>query len=139
MTFLDTDTVTLLSYDHPRVTARVGGEQPDQIAVPSGARAEALAGRLDALRKAATGADAVAMQARLDALERLLSRFRIVSFDDAATGIFDRLRADRRAKKVGRADLLIASIALAHKATLVTRNLKDFRLVPGLAVENWAD
>ena len=38
-----------------------------------------------------------------------------------------------------RADLLIAIIALANHGTLVTRNLKDFRLVPGLQVENWAD
>jgi tRNA(fMet)-specific endonuclease VapC len=42
-------------------------------------------------------------------------------------------------KKIGRADLLIASIARANKAILVTRNLKDFRQVPGLQVENWAD
>ena len=28
--------------------------------------------------------------------------------------------------KIGRADLLIAAITLAHQATLVSRNLKDF-------------
>jgi tRNA(fMet)-specific endonuclease VapC len=38
-----------------------------------------------------------------------------------------------------RADMLIASIALAHRATLVTRNLRDFRLISGLILENWAD
>ena len=52
---------------------------------------------------------------------------------------FDRLRQSRKLKKIGRADLLIAAITLANRATLVSRNLKDFRQVPGLQVENWAD
>ena len=43
------------------------------------------------------------------------------------------------AGEIGRADLLIAAIVLTHRATLVSRNLKDFRQVPGLRVENWAD
>jgi tRNA(fMet)-specific endonuclease VapC len=41
--------------------------------------------------------------------------------------------------KIGRADLLVASIALANRATLVTRNLRHFREVPGLSLENWVD
>jgi tRNA(fMet)-specific endonuclease VapC len=49
------------------------------------------------------------------------------------------LRQDRKLKKIGRRDLLIACIALAHRAKVVTRNLKHFRQVPGLLVENWAD
>ncbi len=42
-------------------------------------------------------------------------------------------------EKIGRADLLIAAITLAREATLVTRNVKHFRQVPGLKVENWVD
>ena len=34
---------------------------------------------------------------------------------------------------------MIAAITLAHRATLVSRNVKDFRRVPGMQVENWAD
>ena len=33
----------------------------------------------------------------------------------------------------------IASIALVHQATLVTRNLRHFRQVPGLKVVNWLE
>jgi predicted nucleic acid-binding protein len=35
-------------------------------------------------------------------------------------------------------DLRIAAIALEHGGTVVTRNLRAFRRVHGLAVENWA-
>ena len=59
--------------------------------------------------------------------------------DDAAAAEFDRLREHKKLKKIGRGDLLIASIALANRATLVTRNQRDFRLVPGLQLDNWVD
>jgi tRNA(fMet)-specific endonuclease VapC len=50
--------------------------------------------------------------------------------------VSDKLRQHKELKKIGRGDLLIASIALAHQATLVTRNVQDFRQIPGLRVEN---
>jgi len=34
-------------------------------------------------------------------------------------------------------DLKIAAIVLAQNATLLTRNLSDFRKVPRLKVEDW--
>ena len=38
------------------------------------------------------------------------------------------------------ADGLIAATAVVHKMTLVTRNVKDFRMVPGLTIFNpWED
>ena len=41
--------------------------------------------------------------------------------------------------RVGTQDLTIASIALAHDATLLARNTVDFAKVPGLRFENWLD
>jgi predicted nucleic acid-binding protein len=35
--------------------------------------------------------------------------------------------------------MLIACTALANDALLVTRNVKDYKDVPGLRIENWAD
>jgi tRNA(fMet)-specific endonuclease VapC len=34
-------------------------------------------------------------------------------------------------------DLRIASIVMANRATLLSRNLVDFRRVPGLDVQDW--
>ena len=63
----------------------------------------------------------------------------MLSFDSGAAVEFNRLRQNKKLKKIGRADLLIAAIALGRRATLVSRNLRDFQQVPGLRVENWAD
>ncbi|HUE73201.1 MAG TPA: type II toxin-antitoxin system VapC family toxin [Pirellulaceae bacterium] len=72
-------------------------------------------------------------------MEQLLSGLDVIGIDSAAARIFDKLRSTGKLRKSGRADLLIASIVLAHQATLVTRNLRDFRLVPGLNLVNWVD
>ena len=39
--------------------------------------------------------------------------------------------------KIGDRDTIIAAHALAVRATLVTRNIREFARVPGLVVENW--
>ena len=64
---------------------------------------------------------------------------KVVSIEERVIAEFDRLRQNKKLKKIGRADLLIAAITLANRATLVTRNLKDFRNVAGLRLENWVD
>ena len=58
-----------------------------------------------------------------------------MSFDAAAADRFDSLRAAR--VHVGTLDLRIAAIALANDKTVLTRNVRDFRKVPGLRVEDW--
>ena len=138
MTLLDTDTFSLLAGKHPKVTARLAAAT-DKVAITIITRVEALQGRMAFLKTAADGAEVLRAQQWLQRTEADLARLPIVPFDDAAVAEFDRLRENKKLKKIGRADLLIAAIALAHRATLVSRNLKDFRQVPGLQVENWAD
>ena len=63
----------------------------------------------------------------------------IVPFGDGAAREFERLQTQKGLKKIGHADRLVASVALANDATLVARNLKHFRQVPNLRVVNWVD
>lgn len=138
MILLDTDTLTLHQYGHEGIAARfrAASEVP---AITLVSRIEALRGRHDAVFKAEDGARLLVAQQGLIRTVRHLELFAVVPFDDAAAAEFDRLRQTKGLKKLRRGDLLIASIVLANRATLVTRNAKDFRKVPGLQIENWAD
>jgi tRNA(fMet)-specific endonuclease VapC len=138
MKVLDTDTLTLLLQGHARVLKRRTLES-DEVVIAVVSRIEVLVGRFASLLKAADGEELKRGQLRLDAAERDLRPFRVLPINDAVATEFDSLRQIKRLKKIGRGDLLIAAIALASRASLLTRNLKDFRLVPGLRIENWAD
>lgn len=140
MYLLDTDTFTLAHRDTKGLRNRIAVERKSQdVALPIVTRIEVLRGRFDSVLKAADAGALAHAQERLQSSEAYLSEFPIVLFHDAAFQEFERLRQEKLARKIGLADLLIACIALAHDAVLVTRNTKDFANVPNLKVENWAD
>ena len=60
-----------------------------------------------------------------------------LDFDDAAAEQYWVIRAQlkRAGTPIGPNDLLIASIALAHDASLATRNVREFARVPALRLE----
>ncbi len=140
MTILDTDTVTLYAMGHPKVGAKVeevGG--PERLAVTVITRMEILRGRFDSILKAADDAQLNLAMQRFQEAEALLNSFLAVPINDAAAKQFLALLKHKQAKKMKRPDMLIACIALAQQALLVTRNVKDYKDVPGLSVNNWAD
>ncbi len=67
----------------------------------------------------------------------LLMALTVLAFDEQAAGIFRDLR--KALPQAGTQDLKIASICLAHDATLLTRNEVDFKKVSRLRVENWLE
>jgi tRNA(fMet)-specific endonuclease VapC len=138
MYLLDTDTLSALHRDNPQVVMHVD-QANDTVAITIITRLEILRGRVDHVLKAATGAEVLRAQQWLDHSEALLALIEIVPFDATAAQIFDGLKAAQSLRKVGHADLLIASIALANRVTLVTRNLRHFHSIPRLSVENWMD
>jgi tRNA(fMet)-specific endonuclease VapC len=139
MHLLDTDTLTYLHAGHLRVVRHLCELDDPDVGTTIITKIELLRGRFEFLLKAASGTDLLRAQQWLVRTEDLLAQILIVPMDEAAAFEFGRLRAARRLRKIGCADLLIASIALAHRATLVTRNVRHFEQIPRLIVTNWVD
>jgi tRNA(fMet)-specific endonuclease VapC len=139
MYLLDTDTVTWFHTGHPRVVERVRQVGEEAVATTVIGEIETLRGRHAFLLKASDREQLLRAQELLQRSKELLDHITVVPVDDAAASVFEKLLQSKKLKKIGRADLLIASIALARRDILVTRNLRHFQQVPGLHVENWVD
>ena len=139
MTILDTDIVTLMHAQHPAIARRLALFEEDELAVTIITVIETMRGRYDFLMKAATKKQFLHAQELMRFSATKLVELPTLFLDEAALDCFDELQKRKGLKKIGRADLLIASIALARHATLVTRNLKHFNLIPQLKCENWVN
>jgi tRNA(fMet)-specific endonuclease VapC len=136
MFVLDTDTLVLFQEGHESVCRRVLSHPMDELAISVITVEEQLSGWYTLLRRAkSTEKLARAYQRLADAVE-LLSRFRILSFTAPAIDRFEQLK--RQKLGVKHMDLRVAAITLEHAGTLVTRNSRDFQLVPQLAIEDWS-
>ncbi len=72
-------------------------------------------------------------------VENFVSTFEIIPFDEKSCKIYAGIRAslEKVGAPIGPMDLLIASISLANNFVLVTNNIKEFRRIKGLKLENW--
>jgi len=139
MHLLDTDTLTHLHAGHPRVVNHLRDVDDPVVGTTVITKGELLRGRIEFLLKAPKGADLLRAQQWLTRTEDLLAQILVVPFDENAARGFDRLRANKAYRKIGRADLLIASIVLANQAILVTRNVRHFRQIHDVQIVNWVD
>lgn len=72
-------------------------------------------------------------------VEDFVGHFELLPFDAKCCQNYAKIRTslEKSGSPIGPMDLLIASITLAHGLTLVTNNLKEFRRIKSLNVENW--
>src|SRR5438874_9992969 len=121
---LDTDHLTLYERGDPNVVARVDAQPLTAVGLSAITVEEALRGRLAVVARARDGGARVRWYGQLLGTVRLLAEFVLVPFDQASENEFQQLLGQR--PRVGTQDLKIASVALAHGLTLVTRNRQDF-------------
>jgi tRNA(fMet)-specific endonuclease VapC len=87
------------------------------------------------LSRARTTADVVRGYTLLTEILRGFLAAPVLPFDAPAGAVLDHLQTQRL--RIATMDLRIAAIALSRSLMLLTRNVSDFRRVPGLVTEDW--
>jgi len=72
-------------------------------------------------------------------VEDFIGSLRIVTFGADAAKHYARIRAllEAKGEPIGANDYLVAAIVAAEQGILVTGNVREFRKIPGLRLENW--
>lgn len=127
---LDTDTcIAFLRGNVPVLRTRFAEHTLQTLIVPAPVHGELFYG-------SARSRDPLRARQGVDAF---LAHFASLLFDDTAADAYGQMRAQLAAvgMLIGPNDLLIAAIAVAASATLVTHNTREFGRVSGLALDDW--
>jgi tRNA(fMet)-specific endonuclease VapC len=140
MYVFDTDLLLLLEWPEGEAARRLQNrlnQVPSDIEVVTTVinYEEQTRGWFALLAKAKTVAAEIDVYRRINRHLNNYRRTKTLDFDERAAIEFQRLKAMRL--KVGRMDLKISAIVISNSATLLTRNVADFRGVPGLKFEDW--
>ena len=113
--------------------ARMAAHAPDEFALSIVGFHEQILGAHEFIRKSRNQLDRG--YAFLELVRSFYQDFTVLPFDAAALTMFGQLKTQRI--HIGTMDLRIAAIALTRQLTVLTRNVRDFRQVPGLIIEDW--
>ena len=138
---LDTDHLSVLQWaEQPacdRLLVCLDRLPPDDIATSIVSFQEQILGWQAYLNRARQPRQVVAAYGKLETIWRSFLRMNVLPFAEDAQACFTGLRP--QCPRVQTLDLRIASIALTTHAVLLSRNVRDFRRVPGLVVEDWTE
>lgn len=139
MVILDTDHLTVIQrQSQPTLSflsARLRRTPPGDLCTTIVNVEEQMRGWLAVIGRSKKIQQEIAGYRQLHALLSFFAEIPVLNFDEPAA---ERLLQLRRSRiRLGSMDLKIAAIALSREATLLSRNLADFRRVPELNVEDW--
>jgi tRNA(fMet)-specific endonuclease VapC len=130
MYFLDTNTcIYFLIGKYDSVKEKMLSTSPNEISIPSIVKAELLLGAYKSKNR----------KGNAEKVEQLLAPFEIIPFEDLMTYVYADIRkkVEKRGEVIGPNDLLIASIVKFSEGIIVTHNVKEFKRIEGLKVEDW--
>jgi tRNA(fMet)-specific endonuclease VapC len=129
MYVLDTNTLIYFFRGQGRVAERLLATPPAEVAIPAISVYELEVGIAKSVQPAK----------RRRQFDELLDAFTVLAFDRvaaaAAAGV--RFALEKAGRPIGPLDTLIAGTAIAHRATLVTHNTREFKRVSKLALIDW--
>ncbi len=75
----------------------------------------------------------------INRLDEFLSPFEILAYNESASNFYGKIRSqlEKTGNVIGPLDMLIAAHALSEKLTLITNNVKEFKRVKSLKIQNW--
>ena len=126
---LDTDIVSyLFRAGDERALGRFKAYAPGEVAISAITAAELM-----------FGAELSGAPRHRVMVDRICRALLVAPFEAVAARAYGTLRAalHRRGTPIGSNDMLIAAHAIALGIPLATNNLREFRRVPGLKVDNW--
>lgn len=139
MFVLDTDHFSLMEWSagqaRQNLLRRLSAVSPDEVFTTIITYEEQTRGWMAYAARARTTAQQIEAYGKLGKHLAIYRRVHILGFDERAGAEFEQLQ--RLRPRIGTMDLKIAAIALAHAATVLTKNIKDFVRVPGLHIEDW--
>lgn len=137
---LDTDHVSHLLQGNKVVSSRVNRILPN-LAITVVTVQEIFNGWIVKINSASPSPELVKIYTKLWTNLEFFKQVRILNFDTDAYNCYDHLLKENKQlnKKRLQKDLRIAAIAISVNAVMVTRNKRDFSLIPGLVIEDWTE
>lgn len=130
MYFLDTNTcIYYLNGKYESIKTKILTTSPNEILIPAIVKAELLLGANKSKNK----------KGNLEKVEKFLEPFEIIGFIDLMSYVYAdiRFKTEKTGENVGPNDLFIAAIVKFNEGILVTHNIKEFKRIEGLKLEDW--
>lgn len=139
MVILDTDHLTVIQRQsqptYSMLRARLGRIPATDVGTTIINVEEQLRGWLAVIGRSKRLEQEIAAYRHLHVLLSFFEAIPVLEFDETAAQRYLELRRSRI--RLGSMDLKIAAVAITRGAILLSRNIGDFRQIPGLTVQDW--